>query len=111
MKEQDQIRAIAELDEPHQKWDHILDPDGKTWVIGFRYPAHRGYIPAKDYLHSYDAIIPVIRKVWEAGGFAPEKFYQAIPNYYPHILTFIQHTTPSQLCEALLKSTGKWRDK
>ncbi len=58
------------------------------------------------YLTSYDAIIPLVKKQWQAGAFAPEKFYQAIPNYYPHILTFIQHTTPSQLADALLKAKG-----
>lgn len=60
--EQDKIKASAELDEPQQHWEIILDPDCVTKVVGWRYPAGRGYIKAKPYLTRYDAIIPLIQK-------------------------------------------------
>ena len=96
MTELDQIKAIAELDGRQIN----LTEDGD--IIDEDSPP--------DYLHSLDAIVLVIRKQWLAQAFAPEKFYQAIPNYYPHILTFIQYTTAKELCEALLRATGKWKD-
>lgn len=101
------IKALAELDEPNAKWEHILDPDGKTWVVGQRYSAHRGYIPAKNYLASYDAIIPLIQK---QDGETKNLVEDYIEECQTMKTSFWYDATPSQLCEALLRATGKGKD-
>jgi hypothetical protein len=90
MTDQEKIKVLAELD---------------GWKEPMSYP---GSLPR--YLTSYDAIIPLVKKCWEGRLFEPDKFYKAIPNYYPHILTFIQHTSPQELADALIKAVGKWKD-
>ncbi len=109
------IKAVAELDEPHQKWEHILDPDCKTHVVGYRYPAHRGYIAAKPYLSSRDAIIPVIEKRVK-GLNQMNKFLSSLCKkdfQFGMLLTegevfYLLTSTPAQLCEALLRATNRW---
>ena len=98
------VKAAAMLDgwKQHPDYDDVM-------TKGMR-EAHVESANIQEYWTSYDAIIPVVKKCWEDGLFAPEKFYQAIPNYYPHLLSFFQHSSPAQLCEALIKATGKWKD-
>jgi hypothetical protein len=113
MTTQDQIKALAELD----GWRFVPSHDNsfesalsEYWISDNDEVAFCHKDAPANYLTSYDAIIPVVKKCWESQLFAPEKFYQAIPNYYPHILSFIQYTTPAQLAEALLRATGKWTE-
>lgn len=87
MKEQDQIRALAELDGKFKKAEACYhawyeNDEGRTRAL-------KNY--GCDYLTSYDAIIPLCRKV------------------RPDLILAI-NLTPSQLSEALLRATGKWKD-
>lgn len=120
MTEQDQIKAIAELD----GW--ILEPSGKDSFNVFhaafwRHPDKQGEHTLPNYLYSRDAIIPVIEKVCiqkhsYRGNFNAELFQlttnrnlsSAIkePNFIFAALT----ASAAQLSEALLRATGKWVD-
>ena len=109
MNEQDQIEAIAEFD----GWKGIIQDPIDGHRTGYREPDNcykNEHIP--DYLHSRDAIVPVIEK-------------QSIPIRQAITWTVKRHfgseeitwqdweyltLTPQQLCEALLRSVGKWKD-
>jgi hypothetical protein len=115
MTDEQIIRAVAELDgwywceENHQsniskefslekkEWHN---KDKTEWLDYFRLPK---------YLTSYDAIIPVVQRQ------IPDIQYQ-MPQYLPcsscgsfsQIAMRLINCTPRQLCEALLRATGKW---
>ena len=98
MREIDQVKAIAELD--------------GNW-LGEEYPDKNigGMVRYKDYLTSRDAIIPVIDKQgWETkrriGRQLREDFRLQDDDEIP---VLILCRTPRQLCEALLRATGKWK--
>lgn len=115
MTEQEQIRAIAELDEI--KVAARLTGAGGRWrwltrdgVAITAEHADQGttdkdflIVNSPNYLHSYDAIIPVIQKqdmayvfcLWDGEGLEEAKM--VVP-------------TPSQLCQALLRASGRWYD-
>lgn len=61
MKEQDQIKVLAELDDPQHKWE-ITHFQSLDVLVGYRYPAGTGWIFSKPYLTSRDAVTPVIEK-------------------------------------------------
>ena len=100
MKLQDQIKAIAELD------GLIYDSTcNVTGGLMFKHaPQRTRYCP--DYLTSRDAIVSVIEKQ------PPKVLHQM----YKHLCDWFDgespenwiKATPSQLCEALLRATGKW---
>lgn len=99
MIEQEQIKALAELD----GWTEIHQ---STLLLefGINNPVWAGRMPDKDflvalpnYLTSYDAIIPLIQKLG--------LWYECLQDYQ------IATPSPSQLCEALLRATGKWTDR
>lgn len=106
MSEQDQIKAIAELDGKPTAGIYggcVLSLNGK-WV--FTDSEHQiKMLP--DYLHSYDAIIPVIQK-------QDRKIIVRLilsfkgRNDVARMFDWIQYK-PAQLCEALLRATGKWK--
>jgi serine/threonine protein phosphatase PrpC len=104
MTEQEQIKALAELD----GWKHKPTPvgywgDKDNGMYPLSLPPltnlnqHFNFPP---YLTSYDAIIPLIQKL---DANVQNKFMMlcvgGISNY-----------TPTQLCESLLKATGKWKE-
>lgn len=99
MKEQDQIKAIAELDgweyNGNNNWSHHDEFSCET----------RDF----DYLHSYDAIIPVIQKQSLHVKLAICKFFFDKSKTDLCNMLSIVDTTPFQLCEALLRATGKWK--
>lgn len=100
MKEQDQIKAIAELDGKHY-WTG--DEQERDCVIcGGKPPADQHCFG--DYLKSYDAIIPVIQK-----HMTDKTMPMTIDDYLP-VGVYFHNAKPTQLCEALLKSVGKWKD-
>lgn len=101
MNPEDQIKAVAELDDPHHKWEIAHSPhnEGK---VGYRYPAHDGWIYAKRYTESYDAIIPVIQKQSDEIKTACDILVLDENNSFFDV-------TPAQLTEALLRFTGKWK--
>jgi hypothetical protein len=106
MTEQEQIKALAELDGKdscpwccgngfvdEEQYDQVFQRD-----CGFCDKTGIG----KDYLTSYDAIIPLIQKLNVTGSVidnSPEDFHG-----------YIIDMSPAQLCESLLKATGKWKE-
>lgn len=128
MTNQDQISALAELDE----WTQIEDRSQSLMMSpGFLivgYPPHAPIIGKKekvpDYLGSRDAIMNLITKacvserrttwglfvlhfmcVMKPGWFDVQR------NEYPlkaMAVAFV--ATPRQLCESLLGATGKWKE-
>jgi hypothetical protein len=94
MTEQEQIKALAELD----GWTEYLFGSANDCV------KHKNcdWKIAPNYLASYDAIIPLIQKQNVTGSVidnSPEDFHG-----------YIIDMSPAQLCEALLKATGKWKE-
>ncbi len=109
MKTEQQIKALAELD----GWKEVEDIEIPTksfngskanLVHGWSHPTkgigYGDYNPP-NYLTSYDAIIPLIQKQQ-----SPVKadVWVWLQNNAPGIYA----ETPAQLCEALLRATGKW---
>lgn len=112
MKPEDQIVAIAELD----GWSHknyfensFKDPMQKT-SAGMRwFKENRIERRPPDYLASRDAIVPVIEKQSDEviGGICNRisgAFNTGFTQWKNLILS-----TPTQLAEALLRATGKWK--
>lgn len=93
MKEELQIKALAELDgwdkEPTPNTSNAWGVIGKKPVWNYRYQLPR-------YLTSYDAIIPLIQK----------QPLDVIADVMVRVS--LHNTTPAQLAEALLRATGKW---
>lgn len=90
MKVKDQIIAIAEL-------------DGFTYTGCYLTKNGQSYDPVNppwdvDYLHSYNAIIPVIQK-----HASNQKVWRIAMSR-----NFLD--SPQTLCEALLRATGKWTE-
>lgn len=115
MTPHDQIKALAELD----GWE-FLKPHGHErnyWLWNNDIPIagdEEGFdailhvLPP--YLTSRDAIVPVIEKCLKDPQIAHIFFLittqDMLQAKYGHPL----FATPAQLCEALLRSVGKWKD-
>ena len=101
MTHQNQIKALAELD----GW---LLQESKThpaWNLWHKGEDQRSNETLPNYLTSYDAIIPLVRK-------QSEEFINAMGielRELPWNWNTIIHT-PQQLAEALLRATGKWKE-
>jgi hypothetical protein len=103
MKSEEQIKALAELDGCSEPWLHMnglwnyTNSDGKTILV-------------RPYLTSYDAIIPVIQK--QGNEIAKALVLEIVDGSeladYTGLRLF--HSSPTELCEALLRATGKWKD-
>lgn len=100
MKPEQQIKALAELDgwsvvQNDWKTYNAISPDGKvTASCNTEFEAWISH----SYLTSYDAIIPLIQRLGkDVGG----RVWVLVAELN---LTY----TPAQLCEALLRATGKW---
>ena len=81
-----------------------------------------------DWLSSYDAIIPLLKSPWNSSKDFATKFVHALYELHKHpecdeadlaealddhhhsIWLALMTSTPSQLCEALLRATGKWKE-
>lgn len=74
--------------------------DDEVWAVGLA-GDENGSHAFPDYLHSYDAIISVIQK--------QDSTVQSLVYSALHELFFWEYT-PAQLCQALLRATGKWKD-
>lgn len=98
MKEQDQIKALAEIAGLIK--DGELNPD-YMWWNNYIF-SEDGGMPDEIWnpLTSYDAIIPLIQKQDVTARHNIGTSYRA--------WNFIR--TPAQLSEALLRSVGKWKD-
>jgi hypothetical protein len=72
----------------------------------------------KDYCNSYDAIMPLVKalKGMQRNRFADHLFKAVFPNTYIQgwMFTHMMHeyitATPRQLCEAYLRTVGKWSE-
>lgn len=104
MKPEQQLKALAELDGLNECVG--MDDAGPVqWKDDF---AHVVELP--NYLASYDAIIPLIQK-------QPEKIKRLLIQHLTDYETNSGNScefvswydySPGQLCEALLRATGKW---
>lgn len=111
MNIKDQIKAVAELDgwklnEFNRQVPPNLHPLNNA-NCDYQFPP---------YLTSRDAIVPVIEKIIESYG-NQLSFYTSLQRLVikqtdnPYSIEFSCITaTPQQLCEALLRTTGKWKD-
>jgi len=104
MTPEQQIKALAELDGLHSfricsRYNGIQDNDvlcGEKDGIIYQ---------IENYLESYNAIIPLIQK--QSTGIRLQVFVRLQESTNSAAL-FLSTTT--QLCEALLRSVGKWKD-
>lgn len=115
-REMQQIKALAELD--GWKWRKSTSPyrqDG-WWTSDNRGPFDEREMIYSCNLHkmltSYDAIIPLIQKQLFSKR---QMFYKEIQKVRSPDKTFVVciedsllFAKPHELCEALLKATGKW---
>jgi len=102
MKTEDQIKALSEL-------DGIKFRDGYTHLpSGFYYTDSyaRSNCLIPNYQCSYDAILPLIQKQDLTSLRLVCEYL--IANYGQ--FGAITRTSPAQLCEALLRATGKWTE-
>ena len=122
MKPEEQIKALAELGgwtiqveaktrpsgDPYSACHHgtnVWMKPGVKWNE-LNYQDQREYLRKEfappQYLTSYDAIIPVIQK----------QPHEVKCNMWNHLEaeSDLWTNTPSQLCEALLRATGKWKE-
>ena len=114
MNEQEQIKALAELDGQCQSYDGIACANGNCIHCGKSYAQHG----CKPYLTSYDAIIPLIHLSIGSDTNKANIFICILRSMLNQdgfeICTMdcfvLMTATPSQLCEALLRATGKWKD-
>lgn len=113
MKEQSQIIAIAELD----GWK--LNPFGGMYPPNLQPETNLNQqFKIPNYLHSRDAIVPVIEK-WITDEQSKWRFITKIADITGldrldsgeyHEVFYLLLVSPSQLCEALLRATGKWTE-
>ena len=99
MKPEEQIKALAELD-GWTNLEHEVHP-AITYEWAWR-DGEKHIIPP--YLTSYDAIIPVVqRQTYETRQLIIRWLIYRVGDHY-----FL--STPSQLCEALLRATENWKE-
>jgi len=116
MKPEQQIKALAELDgfenldryfkQPASVFGKMQDmgtQDGRGESLDL---LGRELKPVPDYLHSYDAIIPLIQRQNEN----TKRLFVAWLITMLNAGQFQWDATPAQICEALLRATGKWID-
>ena len=104
MTTQDQIKALAELD----GWKQNIDEAQLSWKETWSSPANNfktyfRFTELPRYLTSYDAIIPLIQKQDNETRCSISEWCHN--NHHSPVIM----ATPAQLCEALLRATGKWK--
>ncbi len=94
MTPEQQIKALAELD----GWTDLTISRPFNTLCG----RWMGQLPSKvpNYHESYDAIIPLIQK-------QTAEIQSDVSFFLPDEVNGFT-ATPAQLCEALLRATGKW---
>jgi len=95
MKPEEQIKALAEL-------------DGIKICESFACGCNRT-LEKLNYLTSYDAIIPLIQKQNVPTITRISLNLSMAQNGTAKAFAWLK-ATPSQLCEALLRATGKWKE-
>jgi len=108
MKPEDQIKALAELDGYFPFWCDL----SRLWSWKSKDGKYRNFnqglseehlVKITDYLTSYDAVIPLIQR-------HPVPIRMFVFNYFGGERVVLMDYNPAQLCEALLRATGKWVD-
>jgi hypothetical protein len=103
MREQEQIKALAELDgfafKSCDDAPEVTVYRKFSWLGGIE--VSPALLPA--YLTSYDAIIPILKKLNKPHCLV---FYDSDPTQEGSMVI----PTPAQLCEALLRATGKLKE-
>jgi len=112
MKPVDQIKALAELDnveEISERYEHAKQCPIQNCGYGL-----------KPYLTSLDAIVPLIEKqpmnIQLEVAIQLRIYYQRNEEIYPGLnnlegwMLWTITSTPAQLCEVLLRATGKWKE-
>lgn len=97
MKPAQQVKALAEL-------------DGLTnlqWLSGHLNHGSGFGEPVPAYLTRYDAIIPLLQKQLKDTNVSGN-FFAEIEQPFGCTGEDVLSRTPAQLCEALLRATGKW---
>lgn len=108
MHPEEQIEALAELD----GWT-VIHHEGKTacheeQFTGDKEGSMSVFIP--NYLTSYNAIIPLIQKQWKSTNTDEGVRWQFL--FWNALMDSecMLFNSPAQLCEALLRALGKWKD-
>jgi len=104
MTNEAQIKALAALD----GFTSVMNSQGFGWIGIPPLPPPVGHQGLPNYLTSYDAIIPLIQKCISWPGFKNE--FHCGFNYNKFSIAEVFTATPPQLCEALLRATGKWTE-
>ena len=107
MTTQEIIKACAELDGWRRGTFKDLGyaTDTVIWIS----PDGNGYEQLPHYTTSYDAIIPLIQKQEYAIRADIFESFACDTSWTEHALMMLG-STPLQLCEALLRATGKWKE-
>lgn len=117
MNTQEQIVELAKLDgwKPNAGQWYEVKGDTTFWFTCSNDDGRTGFLP--DYRVSYDAIIPLIQKLYNDGGgclwndlFHVLKKIKTPCECGEHWAIWMLLFTPAQLAEALLQATGKWKD-
>ncbi len=100
MNQEQQIKALAELDGAKYFDAHN---------VNYPYPDGTGYhnTDVKPYLTSYEAIIPLIQRQDVPTITRISLKLSIAQNETAKAYAWLK-ATPAQLCEALLRATGKW---
>jgi hypothetical protein len=125
---EEQIKALAELDgwkftrvekgpynqAGYRVWQNGVECGGFDDSQKLEYTMRIFGIP--NYRTSYDAIIPLIQKWSKVTPHHKQEFVSELTDILGmsgcDLTTFCYIvSTPAQLCEALLRATGKWKDK
>ena len=114
MTPEEQIKALAEVDgwtcNPANGFCAVVNSVLQTYLCRRSDGTWTG-LP--DYLTSYDAIIPLIQKLWKNDVITTDfNVYLTKAMNFPFQPRCIEafEATPSQLCEALLRATNKWKE-
>lgn len=105
MTNEEQIKALVELDGiTIREVDCPLCGHGATHPSWF--DKDGSVICVKDYLNSYDAILPLIQK---QDGVVQTAIHQMFRKLFLHKLFFWEYT-PAKICEIVLRATDEWKD-
>ncbi len=101
----EQIKCLGAIDDWSEVDDHRRELRYKEYrvVDGRMWTSISSQMP--DWLNSYDAIIPLIQK--QNHAIKMDVQFSIINN---ELLHDCYSATPSQLCKALLRAVGEWKD-
>jgi len=102
MKTEDIIKAVAELD---GRYADGVTTNGECYESVPQRGSPDDGIEVFRYLNSLDVIVPVIRNQTCAVQRLMNELLKDVTDW-----NFTYLATPAQLCEALLRATGKWKD-